>query len=386
MDVRVKAAVAGDLEGVNVSVLCRDLGISRQTFYKWRRRYRSGGTAGLEERPRRPLTSPNATTPAAEDLIVRYRKDLTDEGADAGPLSIRWAMEGDGIHDVPSAATIWRVLSVRGFINTNARKRPRSSYVRFERDRANELWQIDATEWSLADGTIVEIINIVDDCSRLAIACKAVLTASCETAWDTFTSGARDWGLPAELLSDNGLAFNGAHRGVEVVFETRIRALGINQIASRPHHPQTCGKVERFHSTQKKWLAAKDIPETLEDLQTLLDVFRPWYNTKRRHSAIGGLTPLQAWTQAECAPPASHLLGAGKIRTHEAVVTAGRLKVHGYIFGVGRAYNDRTLTAIRQGPQVVIFDNDDLVCTTQINPTTQYQKLPTPDGRKRKLK
>lgn len=382
MDIRVTVAVAGDLSDVNVKRLCAELGISRQTFYKWRRRYQKLGLAGLQERSRRPLRSPQRTSDHIQELIISYRKDLKDSGADYGARSIRWNMLGDGITGVPSVSTIWRVLSGRGFIDPN-RKRPETVYKRFERTKPNELWQIDATQTPLLDGQIVEIINIVDDYSRAAVASKAVPTCSCATAWQTFSDATQTWGLPAELLSDNGPAFNMSRRGHTVEFQTQIRALGIKQIASRPYHPQTCGKVERYQATLKRWLAAHEPPATLGELQRLLNTFCCWYNTRRPHSSNGGLTPQQKWVQTPRTGPQTNTKRTpDATQTKQVTVKNGRFRAHGYLFYIGVAHNYRTLTVQLQNRHVAVFDADNLIHTSRIqHATNPNQKLAIPPRR-----
>jgi transposase InsO family protein len=192
---------------------------------------------------------------------------------------------------VPSEATIWRLLRRRGLIVVEPRKRPRSSWKRFVWERPNDLWQIDSTHWTLADGTVVEIINIIDDHSRVCASSMAVPVCTCVTAWAAFEQASQVWGLPARMLSDNGLSFNGSHRNATVEFETNLRVVGVQPIASTPFHPQTCGKVERFHQTLKKWLRKHPLVETLEQLQHQLDAWVEHYNHHRPHRSLKRCSP-----------------------------------------------------------------------------------------------
>ncbi len=230
--------------------------------------------AGLEERSRRPHHSPARISPVVEDAIVELRKRLAEEGLDAGAGTIRWHLCREGTVRPPAEATIWRVLVRRGFVVPEPRKRPKSSLRRFEASAPNEWWQIDATDWALADGTGVEIINLVDDCSRLCPESRAVPTTTTEAAWEAFKTGVGRYGWPAGCLSDNGLAFSGRLRGCEVFFETQLRAGGVRPITARPYHPQTCGKVERFQQTLKKWLRARSGAASMAELQAQLEEFR----------------------------------------------------------------------------------------------------------------
>jgi len=200
VDVRLLAAVTGSLEGVNVAGLCRERGISRKTLYKWRARYAVEGLAGLEPRSRRPKRSPGATSGAVEERIVELRKQLDDDGLDAGPSTIQAHLGREGLRAVPSVATIWRVLVRRGFVVPQPHKRPKAATCRFEADFPNECWQIDFTEWTIGTGRVV-IFNIIDDHSRLAVASVAAPAATTEAAWEIFSAAACRWGLPVRCLS-----------------------------------------------------------------------------------------------------------------------------------------------------------------------------------------
>jgi transposase InsO family protein len=378
MDVKLLIATLPDEE--NLAAWCRRLGISRQTAYKWRARYRAEGPAGLEERSRSPLHPPGRTPGDVEDLVVRLRKELADGGWDAGPATIRWHLERRG-HAAPSESTIWRILVRRGQVVPEPKKRPRSSWQRFVRDRPNECWQIDATKTVLVDGTVVEIVNIVDDHSRLNIDSLAVATCTSEAAWTTFARGAQRHGTPAELLSDNGRAFTSARNEKPVLFEVRLAALGVRQLRSAPYHPQTCGKIERFHGTQALWL--DDHPaEDLDELQQLLDEFRHGYNTNRPHGSLGRRTPQQAWDATEAASPPTRALEApptirlGRVQAGGKLCVSTRLTV-----GIGVAHAHTEVLVLRRGDALTIVD----ACTSEvlreltIDPTRDYQ----PSGRRR---
>jgi transposase InsO family protein len=152
----------------------------------------------------------------------------------------------------------------------------------------NERWQADTTHWQLADDTPVEILNIEDDHSRLDVASDARYTTTGEDVVASFRRAFRRHGIPARVLTDNAAVFTGKpRRGGRVALELELDLLGVKLDHSRPRHPQTCGKVERFHQTQKKWLAAQPPAATLAELQRQLDRFRRYYNTVRPHRAIG---------------------------------------------------------------------------------------------------
>ena len=278
------------LEGRSPTDIARLHRISRSWVYVLLARYRAGGYAALEPRSRRPCTSPGRTSPELEAAIVALRAELADAGHDGGPATIA-AHLGRRLPDAPSAATVWRILRRHGLITPQPHKRPRSSFIRFEAALPNELWQADTTHWRLVDRTDVEILDVVDDHSRLLLAADAFRTVKAADVLGTFRAAADRHGLPAALLTDNGAVFAGRPRGGKVLLEAELERLGIAVKHSTPNHPQTCGKVERFHQTLKRYLACQPPADNLAILQVQLDAYRAYYNAERPHRALGGATP-----------------------------------------------------------------------------------------------
>lgn len=285
------------VEGRSKSEVARDYGVSRQWVQKLVARYQLEGDAAFEPRSRRPRSNPRRIGDEVEDAIVALRKQLTEAGHDAGAETIAWHLRHDS-GSAPSVATIWRVLSRRGFVVPQPHKRPRSSWHRFQADLPNELWQADITHWPLADGREVEILDIIDDHSRLLVG---------TTARDVFKAGdvvadlhaaIAVHGRPERLLTDNGAVFTGHYRGGWVALERETTALGIVLIHSKPYHPTTCGKVERVHQTLKNWLARQPAAHTIAELQAQLDTFTAYYNTQRPHRGIDRKRPPQPGTPA----------------------------------------------------------------------------------------
>jgi transposase InsO family protein len=379
MDVRMATAVLGAVREGEVSAFCREHRISRQTFYKWKRRAQAEGQAGLEERSRRPLRSPARTPMELEERIVRFRKELDDDGLDHGPWSIRQLLARE-VKVVPSESTIWRILVRRGLVVPEPRKRPKVSLRRFQYERPNDCWQIDSTHWDLADGTTIEIIHIIDDHSRVCVAAVAVESCTSVAAWQAFTLAGSVWGLPARVLSDNGLAFNGSRRGITVTFEANVRAAGVAAIASSPFHPQTCGKVERFHQTVKKWLTKHSAASDLAELQALLNAFVVHYNQVRPHRALRGKTPATVWAASPRAVPAGHPITDTTTIAREIIVDpGGSVRINNYQVHVGVEYQRLVVTAIIAGIDCIIFHNNQLVRALRIDPT----KFNQPSGRRR---
>jgi transposase InsO family protein len=376
MDVRLRIAVAS--EGVNVAAFCREAGISRETFYAWRRRYEAEGLKGLELRSRAPKRNPRRTPLGVEDQIVELRKQLDDAGDDCGPGSIQYHLGKRGVRTVPSEATIWRVLVRRGFIVPEPRKRPKASFRRFEASRPNELWQADVIDWTIATG-VVKVLSFVDDHSRVALRVKAVGSATSEATWEAFSEATEVWGVPLGQLTDNGMNFSGKLRGSEVFFERQLRLAGVVPKTSRPYHPQTCGKVERFQQTLKKWLRRRPMARDLAELQAQLDAFVHHYNLERPHRGLGRVTPAERWAAT---PPAINLGVAlpRPARVTTAVVNPnGVLTLGDHQIGIGTHRAGATATIHQDGPHVAVFIDHRLERTLTIDPTRRYQ----PTGRPR---
>lgn len=380
MDVKLAAAVAGTVRPGEVAEFCRLHGISRQTFYKWRRRFQAQGRAGLETLSRRPLRSPARTGIDVEERIVLLRKDLEGAGDDHGPWPIRQRLAGE-LDVVPSEATIYRILGRRGLIPPAPNKRPKVSLRRFVYPRPNDCWQIDATHWALADHSVVWVIDIVDDHSRTCAAAVAVKACTTVAAWEVFTLAASVWGLPARVLSDNGLSFNASRRKITVTFEANLRAAGVVPITSTPGHPQTCGKVERFHQTLKKWLSKQPLAPTLVELQSQLDTFVAHYNHTRPHRALAGRTPGSVWAGSPRAVPADHPITDTTTIARDVIVSpSGHVRIDNYQVNVGVEYEGLTVTAIITGIDCIIFWNNQLVRALQIDPTKFNQPSGRPTG------
>jgi transposase InsO family protein len=377
MDVRMAAAMARGPE--NVAAYCRSVGISRRTFYKWRHRFLAEGVPGLEDRPRTPRSRPGATSGDVEDAIVRCRKRLRDSGKDFGPQSVRWTLESLGVIDrLPSRATIARILLRRGLVTPQPRKRPKSSMRRFTFPRPNSCWQSDATEWQLADGSTVGIAGTLDDHSRLLVglrACPGEATGA--LVWRVFTDGISGYGIPSMSLSDNGSIYTARHHGGEADFERNLRALGVQVINSRPRHPQTCGKIERFWQTLKRWLAAQPRAGSVEELNEQLEVFGRYYNTERRHRALPGMcTPAQAFAATAPARPADRPLPTPVLISARTVDAAGRVSVGRYLVALGRRWGGHTAHVITDGDHITVFSGSRLIRALDADPTRRAQPLP----------
>jgi transposase InsO family protein len=373
MDIRMAAALAGQVD--NVSEFCRREQISRQTFYKFRGRFRDGGIDGLQDRSRRPLTSPGQSSAEVEDLVVRRRKQLIEQGRDHGAQSIVWSLQRDGLQAVPSPSTVWQILTRRGAITPQPQKRPKSATKRFVFARPNECWQSDWTGWWLADGTAVAIAGSLDDHSRYLVGLGAdAADADGDLVWSVIMTGVDECGLPSMSLSDNGIVYTGRFHAHESAFEINLRALGVRTINSAPFHPQTCGKIERLWQTLKKWLSARDPAATVADLNDLLQDFRSFYNHHRPHRALRGATPAETFHATTKARPADRPLPAPVFVSHHTVgEKSGNLCAAPYRINVGLRWAGHECDVIRDGDHIAIFSGNRLVRAFTADPTRYHQ-------------
>jgi len=371
------------VEGRSKSEVARDYGVSRRWVITLVQRFLAEGEAGLEPRSRRPKRSPRQLDVAVENRIVAMRKHLVELGHDAGPHTIAFHLErGEGQSLSPS--TIWRVLTRRGFIVPEPHKRPKSSYVRFEADLPNERWQLDITHWRLADGSDVEILNIIDDHSRLAVASQARRVFKADDVAGCFRKTAAEWGVPAGMLSDNGAVFTGIPRGGgRVALELELVALGVRFRHSRPYHPQTCGKVERFHQTLKNWLDRQPTARSLRALQAQLDRFTNYYNTHRPHRALGRRTPMDAYqARPKATPLPAPILDphfrVRRDRVNEGVVTL-RHNSRLHHVGIGRSHNGQRVIVLARDLEIrVLTEHGQLLGRLTLDPNRDYQPITKP--------
>jgi transposase InsO family protein len=291
-------------------------------------------------------------------------------GLDAGPATIRFHLERRDGGPAPSEATIWRVLRRRGFIVADPSKAPKRAAKRFQAERANEVWQTDDTTWMLVDGTEVKIVNVLDDCTRVVPASRVVPNATATAIFDVFCHGAIEFGWPERVLCDNAKA----HRHG---LTTALGELAIAVGHSRPYHPQTCGKIERFHQTQKRGLAAQDPAETIEDLQPQLNVFRGIYNHHRPHRGIGRRIPAEVWAATPKSGPGTITLTT-PTRIHrvradqQGAVWAGRR----WSIALGARHSHATATIVITGLACHVFVDGHLARRLNLDPTRRHQPLP----------
>jgi transposase InsO family protein len=367
------------IDGRSVREVARAHGVSKSWVSVLVARYRQGGYEALEARSRRPKTSPTRLDDHIEDEIVELRKHLSELGVDAGAETIAWHLQRRG-GPVPSVTTIWRVLKRRGFVTPEPKKRPKASYIRFEAALPNECWQADVTHWALAEGQHVEILDFEDDHSRLVPAAVARQIIKTADVVDTFHKAAATWGYPASLLTDNGAIFNAKSRKGRTRLETELASLGIIYKHSRPYHPQTCGKIERFHQTLKKFLDKQPPAPTNAELQAQIDRFVDYYNHHRPHRAKNRRTPKTAFDALEKAHPGDPIAATHfRVRT-DRIDYAGKVTLRYdsklYKIGVGRPWKHTPVRLYVADGDIRIHTLDgQLLRQLTLDPTRLYQPI-----------
>ena len=375
-----------------VAEVASSYGVARSWVYELLARYRAEGEAAFEPRSRRPRTSPRAIAPEVVAAVLLERDRLVASGHDAGPETIRWHLQRAGT--TVSRASIARILTRHARVRPQPRKKPRSAYRRFEAELPNQTWQSDFTHVRLADGTDIEVITWLDDHSRFALSVTAHPTVTAAVVLSSFRAAVTEHGCPASTLTDNGLVYTVRHaahhvRGGRNAFEAELAALGVHQKNSRPNHPTTCGKVERFQQTMKTWLARQGpTPATVPDLQLLLNRFRHEYNTQRPHRSLARRTPAAAYTTRPKATPSSEPAHRTHTRVRTDKVNNGKITLRHagtlYSIGLGRHLNGRPVLALVHGRHITISDatTGEVLRELTLDTTRRYQpqnaKLPEP--------
>ena len=285
-------AVMEVISGAPVTEVARRYGVSRQSVHNWLGKYRSGGIAALADHSHRPHFQPRQLDADVEAVICRLR------GAHPrwGPRRLGYELGKAGISAVPSRSTIYRVLVRHGLVAARKRKRRRQDYKRWQREAPMQLWQLDVTgSVFLADGTECKLISGIDDHSRFCVIAVVVARATGRAVCRAFVAAMRAYGIPEEVLSDNGKQFTGRFgrpRPAEVLFERICRRNGIRQRLTKPYSPTTTGKVERWHQTLQLELLNDAGPfASIEAAQAAVDGWRQEYNHHRPHQSLDMACP-----------------------------------------------------------------------------------------------
>ena len=377
------------IEGRSQASVARDYGISKGWVSKLIARYRAEGDAAFEPRSRRPHSRPDATPAATVDLVVELRRQLTAQGLDAGADTIAWHLQHH--HQLTmSRATIYRIIRRAGLVVAEPKKKPKASYIRFAAEQPNETWQADFTHHRLADGTDIEILTWLDDHSRYAVSVTAHQPVTGPAVVTAFRNAIAEHGIPYSTLTDNGMVFTTrfAHGGrtSRNGLENELVKLRVRQKNSRPNHPTTCGKVERFQLTMKKWLRTQPAVTSLIELQTQLDTFVDTYNHHRPHRSLPHhSTPAVAYqARPKAAPGDNHPDNESRVRHDRVHYGNISLRVDGHMhhIGVGRTLDGTRVLLLINGYDIRIIHatTGEIIRTLTINPQHRYHGTGNPTG------
>jgi len=285
-------------ESMPFSALCQRFSISRKTGYKWLERYNAFGEAGLLDRSKTPHNFPNQASQEIEKHVRRLREKHPAWGA----RKLRARLQNLGHTDLPSAGCIHKILQRNGLITVQETSKP---WQRFEKEYPNHLWQMDFKgHFPTLDGGRCHPLTVLDDHSRYSLVLKACDNEQGKTVQKALTQAFRQYGLPYEMLMDNGGPW-GNPEGRYTVFSAWLIRLGIKVSHSRPHHPQTQGKEERFHRTLQAEVLSRRVFRGLRDCQQALDSWRQVYNHQRPHQALEMKCPDERYRFSPIAYPES---------------------------------------------------------------------------------
>jgi transposase InsO family protein len=259
-------------------------------MHRWLLRYEGDGLEGLNNRSHRPAQSPHQMPPAVEAMVLEMRRSHPYWGA----RRIAFELARKKVEQAPSESAVYRCLVRAAVIDPVSRQRRRETWKRWERGAPMELWQLDLVHgFLLADGTSAKALTGVDDHSRYCVSARLMPRERTQSVCDGFSSAMREYGIPAQVLTDNGKVFTGrfAHPPVEVLFDRICRENGVDHLLTAPRSPTTTGKIERFHKTLRVEFDTRQVFRNLKTAQEALDEWVAYYNTQRPHQSLGDATP-----------------------------------------------------------------------------------------------
>ena len=287
---RYKAVLAVIGDGRTVGEVARDWGVSPRTMHRWLLRYEGDGFEGLGDRSHRPAHCPHQTPPLVEVKVLEMRRAHPYWGA----RRIAFELGRKGVQPAPSESAVYRCLVRAAVIDPMTRRRRRETWKRWERAGPMELWQLDVVHgFLLADGTSAKALTGIDDHSRYCVSARLMARERTQSVCDGFSSAMQAYGVPLQVLTDNGKVFTGrfAQPPVEVLFDRICRENGVDHILTQPRSPTTTGKIERFHRSLRIEFNTRQTFKTLKTAQEALDEWVSYYNTQRPHQALGDLAP-----------------------------------------------------------------------------------------------
>ena len=339
MEQRYDAVTMVMRDGFSITDVAAKFNVSRQTVYRWLAKYEEGGLEALADESHRPLHVPHQMDGLIEVRVLdmRRRHHLW------GPKRIHFELKKEGLNP-PSHMAIYRALLRSGLIQKGERKKVLKTFARWERGRPMELWQMDVVgSIFTVDGTEAKILTGIDDHSRFIVCTGVMARATARPVCEHFVAALSRWGVPEEILTDNGKVFTGrfGRNDTEVLFDKICRENGITHRLTQPAHPTTTGKIERWHYTLRREFVGENTFTSLHDLQEKLDVWVREYNTERPHQQLGMETPLERFSRRTLATnlpldASSAIDRSGDEWVNRTVASNGVIAVSGQVFSAGK--------------------------------------------------
>jgi len=367
MEQRYQAVLAVTQDGWQVSEVARRLGVSRQSVHAWIVRYEQGGLAALADRSHRPASCPHQIAPELEGLICELRR----QHPGWGPRRIEHQLGRQGVQPVPSRSSIYRCLRRHQLIELRRRRKRRDEFRRWERERPMQLWQMDVMGGVLLDNdTELKVITGVDDHSRFCIAAGLVTRATSKAVCAVLSASLSRYGIPDEILTDNGKVFTGRFgpQPVEVLFDRICRENGISHRHTAVRSPTTTGKIERFHQSLRKEFLAEQTFASIEAAQAELDAWVADYNTVRPHQALEMATPAERFRLAPISVDAASIPVDAHDDRHgqwvlRRVASNGVVSVDNQMFSVGNAFKTELVDVFVDDTVIQVWSKNHLIKT-----------------------
>ncbi len=379
MEQRYQAVLAVIQDGWKVTEVAERLGVSRQAVHAWIARYEAGGLPALADRSHRPVSCPHQIDPGTEAEICELRR----QHPGWGPRRIEHQLARAGIDPVPSRSAIYRCLRRHHLIELRRRRKRREEFRRWERERPMQLWQMDVMGGVvLADGTELKVVTGVDDHSRFCVAAGLVKRAISKAVCAVLSSSLATYGIPDEILTDNGKVFTGRFgpQPVEVLFDRICRENGISHRHTAPRSPTTTGKIERFHQSLRKEFLAGRTFASLEAAQTELDAWVADYNTARPHQALEMATPAERFRLAPISTDATSIpVDAAEDHPGQwvlrRVASNGIVSVDNQMFSVGNAFKAELVDVFVDETTIQVWSKNHLIKTVARSRSGRVRKV-----------
>ena len=367
MEQRYQAVLAVVQDGWKVTEVAARLGVSRQSVHAWIARYEQGGLAALADRSHRSSGCPHQISAEIEATICELRRQHPGWGA----RRIEHQLARDGLEPIPGRSSIYRCLKRHGLVELRRRRKRRDEFKRWERDRPMQLWQMDVMGGvELEDGTELKVVTGVDDHSRFCVAAGLVKRATSKAVCEVLVASLGRYGIPDEILTDNGKCFTGRYgpRPVEVLFDRILRENGISHRHTGVRSPTTTGKIERFHQSLRREFLADRTFASLPTAQSALDAWVTDYNTDRPHQALEMATPAERFRLAPVTAagvsisvdPAEDHTGQWVLRR---VASNGYVSVDNQAFSVGNAFKGELVDVFVDDTTIQVWSRNHLIKT-----------------------